>query len=134
MWVPQVDRQSLMSISHDLIYFKIVSMKNYLLESDSQLINLKPEEVNVEDHRASGYINSFWWFMGGLTPPLSFLWQKSSNKNKLTNIYREKIELIWEQNTFKVIIWQSFILHLNFETSCICSDCQHTYGKILRDV
>lgn len=43
VWVPQVDRQSLVSI-----YFKIVSMKNYLLESDSQLINPKTE-INVED-------------------------------------------------------------------------------------
>lgn len=43
VWVPQVDRQSLVSI-----YFKIVSMKNYLLESDWQLINPKTE-INVED-------------------------------------------------------------------------------------
>lgn len=38
VWVPQVDKQSLMSIC-----FKIVPMENYLLESDSQLINLKTE-------------------------------------------------------------------------------------------
>lgn len=94
------------------------------MESDSHLINLKTEEVNIDYNEASDYISNS--FTDRLTSEISVA---EVFQQELNNIYCEEVALIWLQSASKAIILQSFILHLNFKTSHICVLIANTYMK-----